>query len=64
MKNTEWGELIRHLRLEAVHEDLRDPRLQNLTILATGMHHGMASGLCHRVQTSANVIGSTLDGAQ
>ncbi|WP_253692665.1 helix-turn-helix domain-containing protein [Corynebacterium glutamicum] len=41
----EYGvaELIRHLRLEAVHEDLRDPRLQNLTILAIGMRHGISS---------------------
>ena len=37
------GELIRHLRLEAVHKDLRDPRLQNLIILAIGMRHGISS---------------------
>ncbi|GFK19741.1 helix-turn-helix domain-containing protein [Corynebacterium glutamicum] len=37
------GELIRHLRLEAVHEDLRNPPLQNLNILAIGMRHGISS---------------------
>lgn len=44
-ESEEYGvaELIRHLRLEAVHEDLRDPRLQNLTILAIGMRHGISS---------------------
>lgn len=37
------AELIRTLRLEAVYRDLRDPRLQNLTILTIGMNHGIQS---------------------
>lgn len=37
------AELIRHLRLDAVRQDLQDPRLKNLNILAIGVRNGIQS---------------------
>jgi len=44
-ENEEWGvaELIRNWRLEAVYEDLQDPRFRDLTILSIGARHGIGN---------------------
>lgn len=41
----QWGvaELIRNFRLDAVHRDLMNPRLRDLTILSIGVKHGIGS---------------------